>query len=229
MANGTLVPSMGVWKGLIKFAGVLWQERLEVFPSGGAWTLHFGKPLKRSFGMKHDYENDEITLHNKKGDIVQVQSQRTWADELENIFALLEVPRATVEDADKEPTLFSNQSNECGEWDPAESEAPRAGLNQLSEHADTFFASDNLKDIASDNLGTEQPDIDLNDEALFTRKTEHFKSERVNRILELVEIGDNLAKEKARKVQNLIQEYADVFALSILEVTAASTALERPM
>ncbi|KZP06434.1 hypothetical protein FIBSPDRAFT_764412, partial [Athelia psychrophila] len=60
MANGTLTPSRGVWKGTVEFGGMRGDGELEVFPSGGAWTMLFGKPLLEAFGMLHDYVTDEI-------------------------------------------------------------------------------------------------------------------------------------------------------------------------
>ncbi|KZP12540.1 hypothetical protein FIBSPDRAFT_677349, partial [Athelia psychrophila] len=62
MANGALTPSRGVWKGVIEFGGSKGEVELEVFPSGGAWKLLFGKPLLEKFGAMHDYITDEILI-----------------------------------------------------------------------------------------------------------------------------------------------------------------------
>ncbi|EIW61863.1 uncharacterized protein TRAVEDRAFT_93877, partial [Trametes versicolor FP-101664 SS1] len=53
----------------------------------------------------------------------------------------------------------------------------------------------------------------------YTRTTEPFKKERVQAIVDAVQIGDDLSAEERARVQQLIREYADCFALSIKEVT----------
>src|ERR1700691_5111771 len=35
----------------------------EIFASGGAWNVLFGKPLLQAFGAIHEYTTDTITLH----------------------------------------------------------------------------------------------------------------------------------------------------------------------
>lgn len=53
---------------------------------------------------------------------------------------------------------------------------------------------------------------------LFTRMTEPHKPERVQELLRLVTIGEDLTIEERQKVQELISSFADVFALSVGEV-----------
>ncbi|KAF9543847.1 hypothetical protein CPC08DRAFT_649769, partial [Agrocybe pediades] len=67
MADGRLVPSLGVWEGDVwlgrgKEEGVKGWARFEVFHSGGAWSLLFGKPLLCSFCAHHDYESDTVDI-----------------------------------------------------------------------------------------------------------------------------------------------------------------------
>ncbi|KZP25881.1 hypothetical protein FIBSPDRAFT_680738, partial [Athelia psychrophila] len=62
MANGAKVASQGVWRGTVDVGGVKKQGQFEVFPSGGAWSMLFGKPLLEEFGMLHDYRTDELIL-----------------------------------------------------------------------------------------------------------------------------------------------------------------------
>ncbi|KAJ7472504.1 hypothetical protein FB451DRAFT_959081, partial [Mycena latifolia] len=62
MANGELVPSMGSWTGEVNLSGVARRGTLEIFPSGGAWTMLLGKPLLEAFGAWHGYEEDVILL-----------------------------------------------------------------------------------------------------------------------------------------------------------------------
>ncbi|KAF8187312.1 hypothetical protein K438DRAFT_1441707, partial [Mycena galopus ATCC 62051] len=62
MANGELVPLRGFWSGDVCLGGEWRPGRFEVFPSGGAWAMLFGKPLLKSFGAWHGYEEEVILL-----------------------------------------------------------------------------------------------------------------------------------------------------------------------
>jgi hypothetical protein len=48
--------------------------------------------------------------------------------------------------------------------------------------------------------------------------TDPFKAERVEEILRLVTIGDNLTISQRHRVQDLVRFFADIFALSVSEV-----------
>jgi transposase InsO family protein len=63
------------------------------------------------------------------------------------------------------------------------------------------------------------------DADLYTRMTDPFKKERVQEILRLVTIGDDLSTEERQKVEELISSFADVFALSVGEVKVAEDAV----
>ncbi|KAF8142504.1 hypothetical protein K438DRAFT_1446849, partial [Mycena galopus ATCC 62051] len=52
----------------------------------------------------------------------------------------------------------------------------------------------------------------------YMRATDPFKEERVRAVLEAVEIGNDLTEDEHAKVDALIREFADVFALSVHEV-----------
>ncbi|KAJ6448005.1 hypothetical protein C8R47DRAFT_937730, partial [Mycena vitilis] len=52
----------GRWYGEVVLGGVRRKGAFEVFPSGGAWTVLFGKPLLEAFGAWHGYEEDVIVL-----------------------------------------------------------------------------------------------------------------------------------------------------------------------
>ena len=74
--------------------------------------------------------------------------------------------------------------------------------------------------LADMNIGAFQGDNNL-----FTRMTEPFKPERIQEILRLVTIGDNLSTEKREEVQNLVSSFADIFALSVSEVKVVENAV----
>ncbi|KAF8868433.1 hypothetical protein BD779DRAFT_1793882 [Infundibulicybe gibba] len=67
MADGRLVPSAGIWEGGVTVAGIKNQGRFEIFDSGGAWGLLFGKPLLQAFKAQHDYEKDTIQVRQTDG------------------------------------------------------------------------------------------------------------------------------------------------------------------
>ena len=53
---------------------------------------------------------------------------------------------------------------------------------------------------------------------IFTQHTKPFRKERVEAVLNSVKIGSNLNKEERTRVQELLEKYADCFALSVSEV-----------
>ncbi|KAF9553005.1 hypothetical protein CPC08DRAFT_605507, partial [Agrocybe pediades] len=70
MADGRLVPSLGVWEGDVSLGGVGGvggRAKFEVFHSGGAWSLLFGKPLLRSFRATHSYDTDMVEVPRADG------------------------------------------------------------------------------------------------------------------------------------------------------------------
>ena len=60
MANGQLVPSIGVWKGMVTVKGISHESMFEIFNSNGPWAMLFGKPLLRTFNAIHDYMENTI-------------------------------------------------------------------------------------------------------------------------------------------------------------------------
>ncbi|KAG1806374.1 uncharacterized protein HD556DRAFT_1214677, partial [Suillus plorans] len=60
MADGSLVPSLGVWSGEVKWRTARTVVTFEVFPSGGSWKVLIGKPLLQQLRAVHDYANDII-------------------------------------------------------------------------------------------------------------------------------------------------------------------------
>ena len=80
-------------------------------------------------------------------------------------------------------------------------------------------------------LEEEPSEIDVDafqgDSSLFTRMTDPYKPERVEEILRLITIGDDLSTEERQKVQDLIRSFADIFALSVSEVKVVDNATHR--
>jgi hypothetical protein len=65
MANGTLVPSGGTWIGHVIVGNVCAEGAFEIFPSGGAWDMLFGKPMLHAFDAIHNYTGDAVMLNSK--------------------------------------------------------------------------------------------------------------------------------------------------------------------
>jgi hypothetical protein len=83
-------------------------------------------------------------------------------------------------------------------------------------HTIMSAATDNIPDI-----GAAQPDVISSlDRTIFTCLTEPNKPERVQKIIELIAIGDDLTPPERDAVRALITEFADCFALSVSEVKA---------
>lgn len=97
MADGSLVPSVGVWNGRIKWHNATTTAAFEVFPSGGSWKVLIGKPLLHQLQAIHDYSNNTITIPSTNPLIITnlfgmpaahtkrpVSYRTTVSDELEN-------------------------------------------------------------------------------------------------------------------------------------------------
>jgi len=92
-----------------------------------------------------------------------------------------------------------------------------ATVEDITDNDDFTAVYTTTTDIA----GVAQPDItNTLDKSIFTRSTHAFKHERVQKIIELVTIGDDLTELEREAVQALISEFADCFALSVSEVKA---------
>ncbi|KAG2744354.1 hypothetical protein P692DRAFT_20703864, partial [Suillus brevipes Sb2] len=70
MANGSLVPSQGVWKGSLKWGSVTVATSFEVFDSGGIWKMLIGKPLLEQLNAVHDYAIDQISFPSSPASII---------------------------------------------------------------------------------------------------------------------------------------------------------------
>ena len=64
-------------------------------------------------------------------------------------------------------------------------------------------------------------------EGLFTRKDSPHKAERVTRIMQEITIGPDVTPDQRQIVQEVIAEYADCFALSMIEVNTIPRAVHK--
>ena len=72
MVNGALIPSNGSWSGVVAIGDVRTTGSFEIFASGGAWNILFGKPMLQAFNAVHEYTTDAITLHSNDSESTMV-------------------------------------------------------------------------------------------------------------------------------------------------------------
>jgi hypothetical protein len=81
MADGRLVPSTGVWNGVLKVANVPKEGTFEVFDSNGVWSVLFGKPSLKRFKAIHDYDVDTVTIRDGNNRI-KIKNQHRQGDRM---------------------------------------------------------------------------------------------------------------------------------------------------
>lgn len=62
MANRSIVPSQGIWKGMFQWNKIKVCTSFEIFDSGSVWSMIIGKPLLEQLGAIHDYSHDTIII-----------------------------------------------------------------------------------------------------------------------------------------------------------------------
>ncbi|KAG2742836.1 hypothetical protein P692DRAFT_20696361, partial [Suillus brevipes Sb2] len=62
MAEGTEVPSRGLWTGTFQWNKAKTRATFEVIDSGGIWSMLIGKPLLEQLRATHDYTTDTIII-----------------------------------------------------------------------------------------------------------------------------------------------------------------------
>jgi len=97
MANGALIPSNGSWSGVVVVDSVRTNGTFEIFASGGAWNVLFGKPLLQAFGAIHEYTTDTITLHSNDSEpAIIIQNENPDEQRLTKLLRKPEVAVAQV-------------------------------------------------------------------------------------------------------------------------------------
>jgi transposase InsO family protein len=244
MADGTRVPSNGRWFGNVTVGGQTVKEWFEVFPSGGGWSLLFGKPLLKKFNAIHDYGNDTI----------MIPSNGTWTTltnecdeslvsngESANILKgdanspsrqVLSLILDNAEHVDKQSALellfntpqdvcsISTQRNQQRLGRRARKKQKRKTKQHPLNPQEWWNSVGTVSDATNDVIeGDLQPEVDIGgDHSLFTRATDPHNPRRVAEVLKHVSIGSDLSDVQRDKVRDLISEFADCFALSVREV-----------
>jgi len=84
MADGTIVPSKAVWKGIMQLEDVKIEGEFEVFDSGGGWAFLLGKPLLHKFRANHDFHTDTVVIRKYSGTEASVLGNENTEPRLSN-------------------------------------------------------------------------------------------------------------------------------------------------
>ena len=210
MGNGTIVPSLAVWKGKMRLGKITIEGEFEVFDSGGSWAFLLGKPLLRLFRAKQAYWQDTVSICGEDN------REETLVNEIRR-------PRVTEDRPEVNLTLDVKQcemiAGGSSEMKPPSREVPH---NKPYEPTETHTDETNL---SVNILSAEKPEIEPS--AILTRKEEPYKPERVEKIIQEVTIGPDITDDQRRIVHDLLKEYADCFALSIKEVNVIPGAVHK--
>ena len=107
MADGSLVPSSGIWSGEFAWGLVHMETTFEVFPSGKLWQMLIGKPLLEQVKAVQDYSTDTILLPGHTGHIRIENYKPTWTLSLSVLPTSLSLPeRARTTTLDPLPLIL---------------------------------------------------------------------------------------------------------------------------
>jgi hypothetical protein len=251
MADGRLVPSLGMWKGRVTVKGVSRLGAFEVLNSNGAWALLFGKPLLEIFNAVHDYSKDIITLPQGK-EWVTLENQFTSMQGVAgNLLANLTIDiKQLIDTSGDELSSPSREVLNENFLNNKQTNRPMhiadKTISHIEEVIETEEQSNDDGDAEQPNWeenplwlldpvvvpGTEQPDVTKTFEpTLLTRRTDPHNPARVKAILDEVTLGHDLTPAQVESIRQTIAEYAECFALSMSEVTpvdGASLRLDIP-
>jgi hypothetical protein len=216
MADGTIVGALAVWEGEMEIEGVRAHGSFEVFDSGNNWEFLLGKPLLTAFNSIHEYKNDTVTIENKgltatlKNQVDETKEQHktepeSTTPERRNLVGNVE----TFPQREVHFQLHSNAENP--------SEITDTGNPNKTEPTPAHII---IEETDDDTSTTTEIEVDAlkDSENIFTRHTDPWKKERVDKILEEVKIGPDLSETERGQVLTLLSEWADIFALSVSEV-----------
>jgi hypothetical protein len=225
MADGSLVKPKAVWEGKMEIGGVQVVGSFEVFESGGNWEFLLGKPLLTALHAIHEYTNDTITIENKGLSAVlenQIDTMTETHDETNKRSTKDWKKRGNLKGS--EDTLPSREVQN----DPIDKSEQTINIAHVeTTEPETMVETQSSVPQDSDNTPAIEIEVDAlkKDDNLYTRFTEPRKKERVEEILKQVKIGPDLTEDEHNKVRDFITEWADVFALSVNEVTQVDNAV----
>ena len=221
MADGRLVPLLGVWKGQVTVKGISQNGVFQVLNSNGAWALLFGKPMLEAYEAVHDYSNDTINLPKGKK-LVMLENQFVSRQGITgNLLANLTVNIKQLVDMHGDKTPPPSRVAETTKIE----EVSEPSELKPDEEWNHLWTLDLVAGSSATHPGTEQPDISKTFEpTLLTRKTDPHNPAWVEVILAEITLGPDLTSTQWESVHQLISEYAGCFTLSMSEVTTVEGA-----
>lgn len=199
MGNGTIIPSLAVWKGSVQLEGVTVKGEFEVFNSGGSWAFLLGKPLLRAFQAEHAYKPDTVSICGSNNEKITLYNEikEPRLGDREGVNLTLDV---------KQRDAVAGGSSKTN---PPPREVPQNPLEEATvAHTDPIIPPALVAPVEAPH---QEP------ESLLMRDTNPHKPERVARIIQEVTIGPDVTQSQRQIVHDLLKEYADCFALSIKE------------
>lgn len=232
MADGRIVPSEGVWSGFISVNGARGYGDFEVFQSGNAWALLFGKPLLEEFHAVHDYDTDEIQFPmGRELEPIRIQNQfrntsSAYNSPLVGLTIDIKQREELKGDSSASPSRqvpftisLKNETVATDLLEPTEHDWWEREDFEGNDMWQPVWTLDDCDGTGPNYVGGGQPELPRErDPSTFTRLTDPQQPKRVAAILEDVTIGPDLNPEQREQVQALLTEFADCFALSLGEV-----------
>lgn len=183
----------------MEWGGIYQRCAFEIFQSGGAWSFLLGKPMLARFNALHDYTPGCDHIYVRSGAKCQLLTNQLGRtpDTSDGVNVTLDIKDVR--------------------WATGNTEEP------------VWYIGPNAPpNVDTDDPGEEVPDMfPEGDRTLYTRRTDPFKPQRVEAVLDAIRIGDDLTPEQRQQVRNLVTEYADCFALSVSEVIPVPGAIHR--
>ena len=213
MGNGVIVPSLATWQGRMQLGSTTVEGKFEVFNSGGSWGFLLGKPTLRLFHATQAYWPDTVSIQGSNGQI------ETLTNEIMK-------PRAVGDKPGVNLTLDVKQRDAVAggpsEMNPPQREVPHITLSNDTEtridknNSPVYFTTAEVPNEAEEPV-----------ETLFTRKNNPRKPERVKRIIQEVKIGPDITSDQRQTIHEILEEYADCFALALKEVNVIPGAVHK--
>ena len=207
MGNGTIIPSLAVWKGKMRLGEVTVNGEFEVFDSGRSWAFLLGKPLLRTFRAMQAYETDTVSIGNTNNKRITLRNE-------------IKMPKPGGDRPGVNLTLDVKQCDVVTGGSSTMNPPPREVPNDTIHEPSKVHTNATIFPV---NVTTTQKEQD----PVLTREQDPYKPERVARILQEVTIGPDVTEEQRITIHELLKEYADCFALSIKEVNAIPGAVHK--
>ena len=209
MGNGMIIPSKAAWRGKMKLGGVTIEGEFEVFDSGGSWAFLLGKPLLRLFRAKQSYWPDTVSIRDEdnRKEILTNQIRKARVGEEPGINLTLDV---------KQRDAVAGGSSEV-----------KPPLREVPHSTPSVHTENSTDNTTYPVYVTSDETPNTGSESILTRETDPWNQERVKRIVQEVMIGPDITPDQRQIVQELLEEYADCFALSMKEVNAIPGAIHK--